>query len=396
MKSCCRVLSLIFLIIELAQNTYASSAPEMPKKPVRTNLNEVSREFEEHIENKALLDSKVEGLRASGIEGIETADPSSILGAGEGSKVSSEASRLSRIGEYDLEDAGRRERSNPKNSYFDNFETDYSKPGARMHKRDVEEIVSATNRKIGELTRTLKDIGIDCRESAKDRDIKDPYLIELEREEIKEVDYDKQQCEQVKNNYSCTSNLKATCRHKFSVPLEESRFSTTLPKSYNPSNGILTFGWPYNFTHDGGRGTQYDYSVRFRIDSVETVREFTLNEVGYDDFIRVTINGYQIFVGPLGGDRLELLRDKDVWAHGGRYSAVVIDRSGHWHCADQFKWRVQHPGVDLRRFLREGENIIEIRLIVGGGGGLWLKFTAAVNGCSSWNETWEEQCTHKN
>lgn len=398
MKSCFQTLSLIFLIIVIAQNAYASSVPEIHKKPVRTNLNEVSGEFEEHIENKALLDSNVEDLKSRGISGIEVADPSYILGAEDGSKVSSESSRLSSISEYDLEDAGRRERANPKNSYFDDFETDYTKPGASMHKKDAEEIISATNIKLGELTRALKDIGIDCREVSKDRDIKDPYLIELEREEVKEVDYDKTLCEQVKNNYSCTSSFKATCRHKYSVPLEESRFLTALPKSYDARSGILTFGWLYNFTQPGGHGTQYDYKVSFRIDALEAVSEFALKEVGYDDFVRVTINGYQIFAGPFGGDRLELLKDKTIWDRtpGFPYFGVAIDGSGRVHCADQFEWRVAPTYVDLRRFLKEGNNSIDIRLIVGGGGGIWLKFSARVNECNSWNETWEEQCTHRN
>lgn len=389
----------ILLSLASLKNAYASSTSEMPQKPIRTNLNEVSGEFEEHIENKAILDGNVEDLRSKGVSSVEAADLNSILGAEDKSKVSSESSRLSNISEYDLEDAGRSERANPKNSYFDDFETDYTKPGASMHKKDAEEIISATNIKLGELTRALKDIGIDCREASKERDIKDPYLIELEREEIKEVDYDKKLCEQVKNNYSCTSSFKATCRHKYSVSLEEFRFLTSLPKSYDGASGVLTFGWPYNFTQGGGQGTQYDYKVSFRIDALEAVSEFALKEVGYDDFIRVTINGHQIFAGPFGGDRLELLKDKTIFDRryaGFPFYGVAIDGSGLVHCADQFKWRVVPTHVDLKRFLKEGENTIDIRLIVGGGGGIWLKFSARVNACNSWNETWEEQCTHRN
>jgi len=398
--------SLVFIlaIITLTSNFKALASSASLSPPIRTNTNVVTSEFETYISDKRGLDIQTEEGRNAGARSAEIPNIADLLSPEGVSKLSIDQGRLSSIDENYLEVEGRMERNKPENAYFDDFETDYTTSlGSIAHKRDVDEIVSATNVKLGELTRTLKDIGIDCREIKKADEIKDPYHIEIEMEETKETEYDQKFCEQPRNNYNCSSNLKLTCRHKFSVPLEGSRFFTSLPKSYDGASGILTFGWPYNFTQAGGHGTQYDYKVNFRIDELETVSEFVLKEIGYDDFVRVTINGHQIFAGPFGGDRLELLRDKTIYDiragsifHLFPYYGVVIDGSELVHCADQFEWRVVSTHIDLRRFLKEGENSLDIRLIVGGGGGIWLKFSAKVNACNSWNEIWEEQCTHRN
>lgn len=393
MKSCCRVLSLIFLIIELAQNTYASSAPEMPKKPVRTNLNEVSREFEEHIENKALLDSKVEGLRASGIEGIETADPSSILGAGEGSKVSSEASRLSRIGEYDLEDAGRRERSNPKNSYFNNFETDYSKPGALMHKRDVEEIVSSTNRKLGELTRTLRDLGIDCREEAKSAEIKDPYLIDIERSESKEIEYDQKFCEQPRNSYSCVEKLSTRCADPRLVSGKLTDIRGNMVHTID-AYGNLRIGVDRERYYFHPWGSQQDYEFSFNVDNVEGIASFKLVQVDWADYIVIKLNDYLIFAEPeIRGGKLEMSTDPRHFRWNREMYYGVDIGIGDFRPTQTLQYYSRTPNYEAKSFLKNGVNRLKMRLVYGGGGKIHTILKYQEKRCESWIEERNETCT---
>jgi len=56
----------------------------------------------------------------------------------------------------------------------------------------------------------------------------------------------------------------------------------------------------------GGSYTPYDRSVTFNLPDPEAVREFTLSEIGYDDYIMVSLNGTVVYAGPYGGNTLQV------------------------------------------------------------------------------------------
>lgn len=206
-------------------------------------------------------------------------------------------------------------------------------------------------------------------------------------------------CEHLMNVYKCTETRNMKCTHKASAPFAHEKFSSgSLPKSYDPVSGILTFGWNHNFTQGGGVGTQHDYSIAFNIESIEALKEFILTEVGYDDYLRIEVNNTQIFNGPFGGNKLLLRQDKIIYSDGAPgypfYGVQINDDANDVLCVDQFKWRHDSMYSDIKYLLRTGVNTIKVRLIVGGGGGLWLKFIAKINTCNSWQEEWEETCIH--
>lgn len=172
-----------------------------------------------------------------------------------------------------------------------------------------------------------------------------------------------------------------------------------------------------------------DRQLTFRINRLAEITQFRLAQANFDDWIRITLNGQLVFNGPLGGDRLELAQapvyfhaepitcgyvQDEFWAG---YRCSILDCSGWdscyqtvvgmhetctavaggFNCSDpsaylasvqycgttdcirfaelNTSW-VQYPNVDLRPFLREGDNVLQMRVIVYDGGEGWIRINS--------------------
>ncbi len=103
----------------------------------------------------------------------------------------------------------------------------------------------------------------------------------------------------------------------------------------------------------------HDLAVTLSLADPSLVSEARLLRIRYDDWVMVAVNGKALFVGPHGGDRLELSglnichaenRCSTTWDFRGRY--------GGWHGL----------GIDILPMLVPGENVIAVRLLHGGHG----------------------------
>lgn len=56
----------------------------------------------------------------------------------------------------------------------------------------------------------------------------------------------------------------------------------------------------------GGSYYPYDRTVTFNIAHPDSTQEAALTELGYDDWLMVQINGHTIYIGPYGGDMLDM------------------------------------------------------------------------------------------
>lgn len=66
----------------------------------------------------------------------------------------------------------------------------------------------------------------------------------------------------------------------------------------------LQFGtWSHNYLGGG----VYEWSTSFNLSSPQALKEFTLTEAVYDDWLLIKVNGTAVFLGPYGGDMLELV-----------------------------------------------------------------------------------------
>lgn len=110
----------------------------------------------------------------------------------------------------------------------------------------------------------------------------------------------------------------------------------------------------------GGYGAVYDRSMTFNISNKDLYTKFTLAQAAFDDWLMVKVNGQIVYVGPYGGDRLDVVRVG--WSTRVQYCATCVsgvELSTNWNTS---------LNVDLRPYLRAGQNTIFMRTIVAGAG----------------------------
>lgn len=189
------------------------------------------------------------------------------------------------------------------------------------------------------------------------------------------------QCEQTVNAYETlkcrrSSNITCTgggdgCDQGGIVP---NSWAGDMATSWFPDgagNYILQFGTIAD-NYWGGWGAVYDRNLTFDIRDVELITRFALTRAAYDDWLMVKVNGTTVYVGPRGGDRLDVVQQCAWmdWETGqcAYYSNVVQ------YCATCFSgpelrtsWNFG-LNIDIRPYLRNGSNTIFMRTIVAGRG----------------------------
>nr|MBS0019750.1 conjugal transfer protein TraN [Gammaproteobacteria bacterium] len=115
------------------------------------------------------------------------------------------------------------------------------------------------------------------------------------------------------------------------------------------------------------------------------IAAFRLIQAGFDDWIRIVLNGHPVYIGPYGGDRLEVER---VGRAGQR---VRYTGAAHGPCELGTSW-VKNLDIDLKPYLRSGENTLDLRVIVSGNGEGWLTLHATQYCGCQWAEHWRNDC----
>jgi hypothetical protein len=133
----------------------------------------------------------------------------------------------------------------------------------------------------------------------------------------------------------------------------------------------------------GGACNLYDKTTTFKVKNIHLIKDFTLFNVGFDDYMEILVNGNSVYAGPDGGKNLQIVRN----------SYVNNGISDQW-CERNTNWNFG-VNIDLKPYLKEGENNIRIRVIVSGAGEGWLKIRAKQNCCSSFQIERGEQCTYQ-
>ena len=152
--------------------------------------------------------------------------------------------------------------------------------------------------------------------------------------------------------------------------------------------------WTYNYpyltigtiadNYWGGSCAVYDRRTTFTIQDIRKIKEFRLVGAGFDDWISITINGTLVYVGPYGGDRLEV----DT---SGRFRRVRYGASSYGSCELGTSWN-RSLDIDVKPYLRTGLNTLDMRVIVAGRGEGWMRFRATQYCDCQWSETWESTC----
>lgn len=146
--------------------------------------------------------------------------------------------------------------------------------------------------------------------------------------------------------------------HTIEVPV-----STEKSKTYN--NYKLNFG----YLTETGTCVQKDYALTFNIDNIGEVRQSVLSHVKFDDLTAIWVNDNLVYVGPYGGNGL----DKEFVESGPLSYYRANYGTGVASCELGTVWD-KDVNIDIRQFLKEGDNTIKIRLIVSGHGGIGATF----------------------
>jgi len=196
-----------------------------------------------------------------------------------------------------------------------------------------------------------------------------------------------------------------------------SNSSDTQTSMYPSGSGTwhLEYGTIGNNYWSGGTGAVYDRAMTVLIEDIEKITVFALTRVDFDDWLRLTVNGHQVYNGPNGGDRLELVEQTQCV----QTERVCVESSGgdndfclRWEdrCVrEQTRKRAQYSeggfgspeletsnvfnmNIDIRPYLVEGVNQVMARTIVGGEGEMFTRFNVRAKCSPSCDFHWTDNC----
>ena len=189
------------------------------------------------------------------------------------------------------------------------------------------------------------------------------------------------QCEQTVNAYETlkcrrSSNITCTgggdgCDQGGIVP---NSWAGDMATSWLPDgagNYILQFGTIAD-NYWCGWGLVQNRTLTFTIQDVDLITRFALTRAAFDDWLMVKVNGATVYVGPYGGDRLDVVQ-RCVWIDPATGTCYLNDTVVQY-CETCFgspelstSWNFG-LNIDLRPYLRNGTNTIFMRVIVAGCG----------------------------
>lgn len=191
----------------------------------------------------------------------------------------------------------------------------------------------------------------------------------------------KQQCNLLRevevidqHNYSCSKGnrfYQKNCESVLDISCTEERVG--LPKIINNSLPNSRYVYPYLHSHTGRLGHNcggiawfsggYHWNIRFNIEDLALVETFTLREVSIDDEVFYRVNGIEVYGFP-------------NWRRGCEYGAT----------------RTAKPNFNFKPYLKRGENLLEIKVNIGGRGNFSQKIEIKYRSCQGFNEEWSEVC----
>lgn len=160
--------------------------------------------------------------------------------------------------------------------------------------------------------------------------------------------------------------------------------------NYNPSTGmcngtttatydkIRVWTGTIGDNYWSGWCSQYSSSANFYINDVNKIIDFKLKRAKFDDWIKITVNNHIIYVGPYGGDRLNVVGEDSFSLFGDPLVKYVQYTSSQYgRCELGTSWD-QYPDIDAKPYLINGTNTVKIDVIVSGLGEGYAYFEGTV------------------
>ncbi len=163
--------------------------------------------------------------------------------------------------------------------------------------------------------------------------------------------------------FSCINRVAASCSNSNAGQIRAFSLSdfagTSSYFKVGIAGGALSFG---SFGNDrNGSCTWYSDQIKFNVDSLELVDFIRLVHVVWDDWAEISLNGHLVF------------------------------KRGSGSCEQRRVFR-ENPNIDLRPYIIKGQNVITVKNLVSGGGGISLRLSFQQKVPCETKETWQRTC----
>lgn len=231
-------------------------------------------------------------------------------------------------------------------------------------------------------------------------------------------------CEEATAKFKCNKVLSVHC--KKTIQCDYGGITkVSIPKNmiFDTSNGFITMGTDADNNFKGTCAT-FEETATFEIAQASLVTVFRLVHVKFDDYLQLELNGHIFYVGPDGGEYVEvkeeevekertvttdLLGQKLAVPRVEKYKektgrTMVFNGEGKepQKCERDTDWNseknIPRVNIDLKPYLKNGINVLKMKIIVSGLGEGWFKIEAKQQCCASdgiddgWIETEVETC----
>ena len=250
-----------------------------------------------------------------------------------------------------------------------------------------------------------------CKEKVNEK--KNQYRKKIIKEKHYDTELYEESCEKPADNVTCEKTLNVTCEAKSSIAE-----CNACGIVFESVQGDMK--WEYNFPtltlgiigDNSWRGHcgEFDTTASFQVKDISKIDEFRIFELGFKDHLWIKINDATIFIGSTGvvfhtAESIELRGSMVIrsWRHvGGRdlfgRPIPIRIKSDTCNCGQSPLYRNKRwaPNIDLKPYLKEGENNIWMRVIMGGSGEGWMRISAkqqcCTNACIKVTDKWKKRC----
>ena len=344
------------LIIILCIGLVASVAHGVYLDPTaKTNVNKQTDLFESGIEDYSSFESQMDSMKQKAIDGIGDPENIELISDKSSGEIEEAAGNLSAIKANDLHSRGRDEVM--QTGIMEELHVDYTKPLNTQHRKDALKIADASSELLGNLAALLKDLGIDCKTVKGNKIIEPEYYIDVKKEQTKDTVYNKTLCEELRNKYNCTDELKVKCT-RTGPRYGEWQYKTIRFGGAELHNSKMDWGyarkrcrkeWDWLITPNHPKRGPFGYGDSLQVDSC------------WRDNPAAIIADARVFIAGKVGAGLDQIREDIVFPPEGRGIGNQFWGVGRW----------RHPWEEYEF-------------------GYWYRDIYQV--CELWDEEWTEEC----
>ncbi len=378
------------LLVIMKQGEWALASDRLPPM-TKKNKNEVTDFFDKEIENRKGFQQKIEESKNIGIKQLENTE--AINNLPDTSGISNKAEELKKLDQNRAEEGGYKVRAENKD-YLDRAHLNYKDPQVLRHKQDIDKIANGTEELLSKLYDKLKELGVDCRQKKGLKETEPEMYIEIEPLPQKEVIYDKFLCEAPRRQYNCRDELTIGCADLQFVPGALTNVAGNMRYTLD-HNGYMTIGVNKTAYFYNDWGAQNDFTFTFNVSNALGIESFKILQVDWADHVLIKLNDQILFQSPGVNGKVEMSYHPShyrIATDGERYYGVDVG-TGNYITANTKRYHNAHPHAEGKLHLKDGNNVLHIRLAYGRGGKIWLALQFRERKCNAWQETWNEKCT---